>query len=99
MSRDELVEDAGGPSLRRPRGPLQLLGLHQGPALDERLLVEEVGPVGQNGVGVDVVDARQEEVVRVDQVVRDGREVGLDPDEQAPAKVEDFPGAAGGFPV
>ena len=69
VGRYELVEDARG------LGGL-VLALA---ALLERFIVEEIGPVSQDGVGVDVVDARQEEVVRVDQVVRDGGEVGLTP--------------------
>ena len=63
-----------------------------------KVLVEEVAALAHEGVGVDVVDAGEEEVVGVDQVVGDGREVRLDADEEAPAEVEHFPGGARGFP-
>ena len=66
--------------------------------MNASVLFEQVIAVGQDDVGVDVVDAGQEQVVRVDQVVRDGREVSLHPDEQSPAEVEHFAGSAWRLP-
>ena len=63
-----------------------------------KVLVEEVAALAHEGVGVDVVDAGEEEVVGVDQVVGDGGEVRLDADEEAPAEVEHLAGGARWFP-
>ena len=61
-----------------------------GDFVNPAVLFEEVIAVAQDDVGVDVVDAGQQQVVGVDQVVRDGREVCLHSHEQSPAEVKNF---------
>jgi hypothetical protein len=66
--------------------------------MNASVLLQEVVSVAENDVCVNVIDAREQEVIRVDQVVRDGGVVGLDADEQGPTKVEHFARCAGRFP-
>ena len=53
-------------------------------------LVQEVRAVVHDGTGVDVVDARQQEVVGVDEVVGDVGAQGFDPDVKAPEELKDL---------
>ena len=59
--------------------------------------IEKVVSGSHHSVPVHVIDAEEEEVVGVDQVIGGGGDVILHPDEQGPAEVKHVPGVEGGF--
>ena len=62
------------------------------------LFIQQIGSLGQDGVTVDVIDAGEKEVIRVDEIVRNGGEIGLDTDKEAPAEVKHVSRSARRFP-
>ena len=66
--------------------------------MNPSVLLQKIVSVSENDICVDVIDAREEEVIRVDEVVRDRGVVGLHADEQSPTKVEHFARCARRFP-
>lgn len=63
------------------------------------VLFKQIVAVSQNDVGVNVIDAREEEVIRVDKVVGDRRVVGLNAHKQCPAEIENFSRGARRFSI
>ena len=61
-------------------------------------LIKQVESVGHNSVAIDIVNAGQEEVIGIHEVIRNGGEVGLDTDKEAPAEIEHVTGSTRRFP-
>ena len=62
------------------------------------LFIQQIGSLGQDGVAVDIVDAGEKEVIRVDEIVRNGGEIGFHADKEAPAEVKHVSRSARRFP-
>lgn len=55
-----------------------------------KFVIEEVTSLGHDCIAVNVIDAGQQQMIRVDQVVRNGWKVGFDTQKQIPTEVKDI---------